>query len=197
VAAWIKAQFPRAQLHNNVHPQKFDADHCTQRTAVVICEDKPLRAIAAGLRTRPHARCILVLRDPRNMIASRLWRSANRPQARSLMNVDRGVRHWTAVAREVLGHTRILPNPTCLVYDRWFISAAYREQLGGSLGLPDPAPALQTVPRFGQGSSFDGVEYDGRADQMRVLTRYQAMLDDATYQATITTTLQRLWYRLV
>jgi len=145
---------------------------------IAIFEDKRLPLIrSAPLLKRLAApgdrqKHLLVLRDPYNLAASRLRRY-------------RTGRHGTPpkqVASLWPRHAKHGNEWTPCVYNHWFTDEAYRQQLAANLGMPS-CPALPThVARAGRGSSFDGLAYDGNAQQMQVLDRWQAYTDDAEYR---------------
>jgi hypothetical protein len=126
--------------------------------------------------------CILILRDPFNNLASK--RAAN-PE-RGLEAGRKEVALWKALAKEYLGETSYLPGKICVSFNQWFSDAAYRDQLSHSLGMDHPADspralaALQKVPAIGR-SRFDGLKYNGSAQQMGVLDRWRQRLDDPIF----------------
>ena len=72
-----------------------------------------------------------------------------------------------------------------ILYDRWFVSKAYRKEIADSLGLHFTDAALNQASPFGGGSSFDGLSYLKNASEMDVLTRYKQMEDNEDYQKII------------
>ena len=128
---------------------------------------------------------LIILRDPFNMIASRL--KAHQTRERSYLNVrsrrTKVVDLWIEYAKEWLGETNYLKNHRILVnYNKWFTDAIYREQLAGALGLEFSDSGLSEVKRFGGGSSFDGKSLQGKASQMDVLNRWKNYIDDEFYR---------------
>jgi len=145
---------------------------------VVIFEDKRLPSVCSA----PLLRCLggsddeqkhlVVIRDPYNLTASRL---------RRYRTGRRGMPPRT-VASVWPRHAKHGKEWTPCVYNRWFTDEAYRTELAASLGLSS-CPELPThVARAGRGSSFDGLEYDGNAQQMQVLDRWRAYANDPEYR---------------
>jgi hypothetical protein len=128
---------------------------------------------------------VLVLRDPFNNLASLLrWARGRRCRPRH-ETLERSVALWKQHAREYLGLTETLPDHRVLVsFNRWFADAGYRDELGRLLSFSEPASALTEVARWGPtiwGDSFDGLSYDERAQEMRVLERFRHYADDSQF----------------
>jgi hypothetical protein len=131
---------------------------------------------------RSARRCdMLILRDPYNLLASKLrWAYGERFQP-SLDSLFVTREAWKAHAREYLGETAHLPDRVAVSYNAWFTDPAYRRRLAGTLGLEWSDKGMQEVARWGPtlwGDSFDGLKYDGRATEMKVLERWRAYEDD-------------------
>lgn len=144
---------------------------------VVIFEDKRLPEV----RNAPLLRCLggaedqrkylVVLRDPYNLAASRLRRFRTGRRGTPPRKVSE---LWPK-------HAKHGKDWTACVYNRWFADEAYRTELADKLGLSS-CPELPTlIARPGRGSSFDGLAYDGRPQEMQVLERWQTFADDAEY----------------
>src|SRR5215218_7434275 len=119
---------------------------------------------------------LLVLRDPRNLFASRIASGYGWLEDAMVSRV------WSQHAREFLGLQRKLPQERLLVsYNDWVASVAYRRQLAEALGLEFDDSAAHAVPAVAGGSSFDGTAYDGRAEEMPVLSRWHAFVADPRF----------------
>lgn len=118
---------------------------------------------------------ILILRDPRNLFASRIKRgySSAHPaypvQPGPLM--DRALALWKAHAKEFLGDTQTLDNRITISLESWFTNIEYRTSIISQLGFKLRDNNISHVSRIGGGSSFDGVDYDGQGTRMQVLKR--------------------------
>jgi hypothetical protein len=122
---------------------------------------------------------MLVIRDPFNLFASRLLdrtRRLKRPtdsRAREL---------WKAHAREAVGQTRNHAlRPIVANFNQWFDSAEYRAQLAGRFGLESNEEGVGDVAPWGKGSSSDGVNFQGRAQEMAVARRFTQVLDELDF----------------
>ena len=138
-------------------------------------------------RVEPRRVEVLILRDPFNNLASKLkWFEGRgvEPDAAAFAGY---VDLWKEQAREALGRTRQLAGPTVvLLYNCWFTDAAYRRERASALGLRAEVGASQRVARYGpvaEGESFDGLHYDGRAGEMKVLERWRRFSGDAFYRS--------------
>ena len=151
-------------------------DHDLQKIAAPHLEQKhDLFVGKSGKRTD-----LLILRDPFNLLASRL-----KSDMLPVKNPKRtAVDLWLEYAQEFLGETQYLThNKVCVNYNLWFQNRDYRAQIAQQLDLPFTDAGLETVSGAGGGSSFEGKAFEGKAQAMAVLERWQKYADDATYQA--------------
>jgi hypothetical protein len=120
---------------------------------------------------------VLILRDPFNLFASRLrqlWRFVTLPIS---------VRIWKQHAREFLGETtRLRHNPLRISYNRWRSDPAYRQQIATHLNLNFTDEGIHDVVSCNGGSSFDGLNYNGKAGRMKVLERWNHYADDSSFR---------------
>jgi hypothetical protein len=120
---------------------------------------------------------VLVLRDPYNLFASRL-RSGFGTASSSALRI------WKQHAREFLGLRRNLKQRRVLVnYNRWCAERPYRRDLARQLGLEFHDGGLHQVLPAGNGSSFDGMRFQGRAGRMRTQERWKHFAGDPDYDA--------------
>jgi hypothetical protein len=133
---------------------------------------------------------VLILRDPFNCMASRLvrYRKALRsrpPGARPHEMVPTAVvvDLWCCYAREFLGTTNHLSSKVTINFNRWHSSPEYRAQICAALELRgDDGGALTEVPTAGGGSSFDGMAFQGKAEQMDVTNRWRHLAGDEEFR---------------
>ena len=144
----------------SVHPEGVTRG--PKRLLVVSYEDTPLSLVEkARVPPADNVERVLVIRDPFNCFASRAqWVTDN----------GRG---WTP---EYAGLTRDLwvEYAKAARANNWTV-CDYDDLVGGALG--------QNVSPFGGGSSFDGMAYDGRAEDMAVFDRWRTWADDALYRS--------------
>jgi hypothetical protein len=130
---------------------------------------------------------LLVLRDPRNLFASRL------ASGYGWLDDDLVARVWSQHAREFLGQRRNLRQERlALSYNRWVASPAYRRRVAERLGLEFDDRAAHSVPAAAGGSSFDGTAYDGRAEEMPVLARWHRFAAEPRFQRMLTPSVLEL-----
>lgn len=123
---------------------------------------------------------LLLLRDPFNLLASRFSRRGQ------MVKVATALRIWKQHARQYLGDIdRLTQRPVLVSYDHWFTDAAYRRRIAADLGLPGSDAGLQRVASCFGGSSFDGLDYDGRAQEMGVLHRWKRFARDPAFTAAL------------
>ncbi|MEM8614265.1 MAG: hypothetical protein AAGF93_19760 [Cyanobacteria bacterium P01_H01_bin.105] len=126
---------------------------------------------------------VLILRDPFNLLASRLKKNylAVKPRRRDVVDL------WLQYAKEFVGETRYLPhNRVCIDYNRWVCDRTYRQTLADQLQMTFSDAGLNTVRSLGGGSSFDAQTMDGQATAMDVTNRWQHFANDPHYQQLLT-----------
>ena len=152
------------------HQLKSIADH----DVLVSIEDQDILSFPFVINDEPF-QTLLVLRDPVNMLASRIKRAASLdhpayPKTTGPM-MDRVVATWKSHAREYLGLTQHLPNKTNIYFNAWFSSAKYREHISHQLSLEFNDSGFTRVSKEGGGSSFEGTSKSGANQKMEVLNR--------------------------
>src|SRR3954468_6315636 len=134
---------------------------------------------------------LLILRDPRNLFASRL------ASGYGWLEDELVARVWSQHAREVLGLRRNLRQERLMVsYNAWVTSFDYRCQVAEALGLKFDDSAAHKVPAAAGGSSFDGTAYDGRAEEMPVLRRWHRFVTDPRFHRMLTPEVLQLSDRI-
>lgn len=127
---------------------------------------------------------ILLLRDPFNLMASRLkWLQGGR--GRSLIGLDTSRFLWKDHAREFLGETDWLEDKICLSYNEWHLSREYRDRLSRLIGFENLDKGFNEVARWGPalwGHSFDGFRYEDRAQDMKVMERWREYEGDSLFR---------------
>ena len=118
---------------------------------------------------------ILILRDPRNMFASRIHRAwqIDHPTFPRTMGplMERVIDTWKNHAREFLTDTQQLGPCVRIYFDDWFSDVSARKAISQQLGLPFTDAGLERVSEVGGGSSFEGTDFDGSSRKMNVLDR--------------------------
>lgn len=127
---------------------------------------------------------ILIMRDPFNLMASRFrWIY----ECGFMFNADdftRILKTWKEHAHEFLGETNHLKQKLTISYNRWFCDLSYRKEIAENLGFRWNDDGMHEVAKWGPtvtGGSFDGLDYDGKAGQMKVLERWKKFADDPQY----------------
>jgi len=134
---------------------------------------------------------LLILRDPRNLFASRL------ASGYGWLDDELVARIWAQHAREFLGLRRNLRQERLMVsYNRWVASRSYRRQVAGAIGLEFDDRAAHKVPAAAGGSSFDGTAYDGRAEEMPVLRRWHSFAGAPRFHRLLTPAVRELSDRI-
>ena len=129
---------------------------------------------------------VIIMRDPANNFAS-CWARLARPgvdlqNARDGMKIAR-VERWKQYAKEFLRDTRFIQDPICVSFNHWFASESYRRVLSRTFGLEFTDAGLQVVAYDGAASTFDRMDYDGRAQEMPVMDRWRGFVDDPWFRS--------------
>jgi len=138
---------------------------------------------------------ILVLRDPFNMMASRIKAGMLKTRHPQLSPTELWVQH----ARVFLGESRYYGREMLVPvnYNQWFESSTYREELSARLGMSRNDLGIGAVSKHGGGSSFDGLHHRAAPQRMDVMGRWRYFRNDATFRAMVDdSTLQKYAYRI-
>ena len=125
-------------------------------------------------------KCVLVLRDPYNLFASRI---CNRSEYHStVLKLEHFVKLWKEFAREYLGETDYLFNRTVISFDEWFKNIDYRKLIINELGLEFTDVGLQDMMKECNGSSFDRYKYKNKCQKMLVLDRSKKVVTNCHFK---------------
>jgi tetratricopeptide (TPR) repeat protein len=156
----------------------------TQR--LVVFEDVHLKFIQRHLR-KSRTR-ILLLRDPFNMLASRLAivRQVDPESAHfQCNNPEAGIYLWKIFAKEFMGETDYLGSNHCNVlkinFNEWYSNSLYREGISNKAGWPFTDEGFNSREgwKFSHGSSFENVD----PKNMGLLHRWEKFADDEEYRS--------------
>jgi len=122
---------------------------------------------------------LLILRDPFNLVASRIKSGKIPVKVESKTMIDL----WIEYAKEFLHETQHLnQKKICLNYNDWFSDVDYRQQIACQLKLDFSDAGMDDVSDYGGGSSFDRTKLQGQAKKMDVLNRWKHFSDDPSYR---------------
>ena len=90
---------------------------------------------------------------------------------------------WGEYAKELLNETNYLKhNKICIFFDKWVTDVDYRKSIASHLNLNYNEDMIKYVGAIADdGSSFDGVDYDGKAQDMDVLNRWKVFENNPIY----------------
>ena len=115
---------------------------------------------------------IVVLRNPWNIAASQIRWSLDRPDNYNRVLIDMAV--WSDFYDNYINKKE---DTHFIVFDKWFMNIEYRKKISSDLGLEFNDINKNNVALAGGGSSFDKMNFDGNAEDMNVLYRYQEMME--------------------
>lgn len=203
VINWILLNFQSYVHYNNCFSKENELYTESERNIVKLgsfpyeikilsFEDRPVFAheshfwgsfesiLAAGSVGRLYRKKnILVLRDAYNTFASRLKKGIK------IKKYDLDL--WKIYAKEFLGETNFLGSDCIKIsFNNWFSKKQYREDLALKFNRPNADKGLLDVPSFGDGSSFDGLDYNKNGQKMNVLKRWKSFYKNKDYENVIT-----------
>lgn len=115
---------------------------------------------------------LLILRDPRNLFASRIKKAFSRewlevyPRQNNQF-MQRALKLWKQHANEALGQSSYLERPVVVFFDAWISSRDYREATARDLGMKVLSEqSLEKTASYGGGSSFSKQSYDSTAAEV-------------------------------
>lgn len=121
---------------------------------------------------------VLILRDPFNMIASRIQKDMMKVRNRSKTIVE----IWISYAQEYLHEKQYMKhNKVVINYNKWFTDINYRKQIALELNFEFDDRGINEVMEEGGGSSFDGLNFKGKAVEMNVLKRWEEFVDNPLF----------------
>jgi hypothetical protein len=199
ISMWIYSAFDEPKMHRTTRHDKpavrviglpKNDNRITINAAVFtlerfcITEFASYRLCAIGCSAMPDMRNhtversdnVLVVRDPFNMVASLLKSGADDDRVNDCLNK---IEHYL---EQTLGIESYVPDCQIILYNKWFACGDYRKGIANNLEIqPDPE-AVNDVPNFGDGSSFDRRIFNKRAQKMDVLNRYKKYLNNEQYR---------------
>lgn len=135
---------------------------------------------------------VLIIRNPFNNLASL---SKLRPSfAQKLLPTFKEM--WIQYAEEALFKTNWLFPKVVFLFDKWFVSKEYREELSLALGCPFTDAGLNII-HGNIGSSFDGKKFWRKAQKMNVLGRWEQLENREDYiHIFLDGSVEKLWVEL-
>lgn len=120
---------------------------------------------------------ILILRDPYNLLASRMKHENIGLKTRSVFKSFAEM--WIEYAREFLGETNYLKNNKYLInYNQWARNYNYRKETAENLKLNFTDAGFDNITNYGGGSSFNGINTQKKLD---VTNRWKTFKDDPVF----------------
>ena len=113
---------------------------------------------------------IVILRDPFNLFASRFYR---------WKNPNHNISRLGWISKNALTTWKEHSNEDYISFNKWFLSGEYRETICKTLNIKNNENINQ-VPGYGDGSSFDLLNYKSNAKEMKVLDRYKLFSNKET-----------------
>ena len=115
---------------------------------------------------------IIILRNPFNWLASLNAHGNGRFKSTGPPTL---LRAWAKYAEAALNRDDCVP----IYYDTFISSKSYRDSIADRIGVDVRSDdSLSRVSEFGRGSSFDGMEFDGRAGEMKTTERWEIYKDE-------------------
>jgi hypothetical protein len=166
VRNWINEQFPESlQVINAPADVMQQTEQFGDKDLVISFEELPPQFLDQIECDRK----VLILRDPFNLFATRI-RHYNALSVHKRFIAPVAASLWNFYADAFLAKNSDI---LCINYNRFIVDVEYRKELSEKLGGTFSDESLDYVDDNGQGSSFDGVDFDGRAKEMPVFSRWE------------------------
>ncbi|MEM1169856.1 MAG: hypothetical protein AAGJ08_12450 [Cyanobacteria bacterium P01_H01_bin.35] len=189
----LQDHFPKHKWAIEHNHQQAKGNFIKRDCLIYSYQDFPLDKIASDKFEQNHDLYLgksairydlLILRDPFNLLASRLKTSSKVSHFLSVNSQNKTmVDLWLDYGKEYLGQTNYLKhNKICINYNQWFADIEYRRQIADKLQMEFSDAGIDQVNSFGGGSSFEGKQFDGKASSMDVLNRWQKVSDNPKYK---------------
>ena len=195
---WLFHQCGNLSFLNNIGPhqevkrlryKKFKLGSKPNRL-MVSYEDKPsnesvFKKNESRFGSSQKVYTLLILRDPFNLIASRIaWKDAQGKEFREdVTHRKHIIALWKEHAKAFI---EILENPRetslAINYNQWFQDLDYRKSISRKLGLEFSDGGKEWVTPYGHGSSFDGTKMHDKGSELQVLNRYKKLLSDPIFK---------------
>lgn len=167
----------------------FDFYNC----ALFGIEEHPIHAVdIAYTKNAFNIIKVVILRDPYNLFASRIksYRLLEAPY----FNGGFATYNWTDYANFFLNPSE---GVICIPYHVFLMDGDYRKQLAKKLGVGfkkdmDSKYINKVDSTTSRGSSFDGDQYDGQAQQMKVMNRWEYYRDNPLFRSLFTDEIKQL-----
>ena len=183
--------YPQHQWAIEQYKKQAEGEFILRDCLVYSYEDYSLKQVFSDRFERKHDLYLgktaqrydlLILRDPFNLLASRLKNNFLSVHSRQQSFID----FWIEYAKEYLGETNYLKhNKVCINYNLWKCDRDYRQELAQKLGIDFTDAGINKVLSHGGGSSFDGKNLDGNATAMDTNNRWQHFIKDPIYRQLI------------
>lgn len=123
---------------------------------------------------------ILILRDPFNLLASRLHGNQS-GQIRFRTGKEGFGNIWKMYAAEYLGNSHFLKDRVSINYSEWKSDSTYRLKIAEKLGLSSTNTSLGGVSEIGGGSSFEQAPAEKSGEQLKTDERWQRYRDNPDF----------------
>jgi len=151
-----------------------------------ICNEKVEELNSVFLGKSQEKYNVLVLRNPFNLIASRLraaneaWISEMIPNPKTEEGRKMTSEIWKKYAKEFLGDTNYLKEKICINYDKWHHNEQYRASISSSMKLEFTDSGKNVINDIGS-SSFEPNKRD--AKELKVTERWKEYAADEYYRS--------------
>lgn len=170
VAFWLGKHIGEHKYINDVlfPPQKYQEKPCNM---LLSYENKDPEIF----RDETAEKVLVVIRDPYNWLASRL-----KGEGLYYVFTEKTIPRYKLLIEYATNNPP--PNVVCVNYNEWFSNKDYRKEIIESCGLTFTDKGINSLSKWGGGSSFDLKKYKGKAQEMKVLERWKKMKNNEKYR---------------
>jgi len=182
---WITEQFEGSRQFINATPDIMShLDQFEEKDFVISFEEMPPQLLEQVECDKK----VLILRDPFNLAATRVKHYDLMSSGKKWVSPN-AIALWKMYAEEFI---KPKSDFICINYNRFLTDIEYRKEISKELGGKFSDESLDFVDDNGQGSSFDGMDFDGNAREMPVFERWKAYADVEAFRELFTPEIIKL-----
>jgi hypothetical protein len=168
---WIIEHLNNYTFQNNLNMQGAPTDTIPKGNKNIIYS---LENKTKDTSSKTPDKRILILRDPLNWTASIIKRRGNMSfyKNKKLIKDNECLEFYKDYYNKYKSKEYYGIN-----YNKWFSSSEYRREIEADFGFDKNDKSMTKVLKYGSGSSFDGNKFDGKAQNMKTLERWQKFKD--------------------
>lgn len=182
IIEWIINHVGHTEFINN-YPKadryEYNQDSTGTSYRITNYEDYPIQEALEHIGSE--GKILLILRDPYNMFASRLRSKFLTEEGRISPRI---IHRWKDHATEFLRHSEQIDDHRLISisFNMWIKDKEYRDNIAKQIGFTNTDKGINILSQFGQGSSFDGNDYQDKANKMDLQNRHKQVMHETIFR---------------